>query len=105
MPKKSTSQKPVPAPVDLPPEAKSGVGVPVGAQGIAPNLAPEYAKVPPPKRVNASADPLACQFDNFPPAVLAFAQKNSITPLKWRSEPAGYVLFSIRLQKYHIPIQ
>jgi hypothetical protein len=47
---------------------------------------------------------LACRHDHFPTPVLKFAHENGITPLKWRSESAGYVLFSIRLQKYHIPI-
>jgi hypothetical protein len=60
-----------------------------------------------PEPVKAAKDPLACRFDHFPEQLLAFARKNNIEPLKWRVDHlrGEYILFSSRLQKYHIPIQ
>ena len=49
-------------------------------------------------------DPFLCQFNNLPQVLLDFAAKNDITPYKWRIQNGEYILFSDRLQKYHIPI-
>jgi hypothetical protein len=87
-----TTQKPVPAPAAPPPEAK-------------PKPAPKPAKAIPLKDFATSKDPFYCKFEDFPQQLLDFARKEGIEPLKWRTDRQGYVLFSTRLQKYHIPIQ
>ena len=49
-------------------------------------------------------EPLACLFSDFPPVLLDFARKNGVTPLKWRIQKGEYILFSDRLQKFHVPM-
>ena len=49
-------------------------------------------------------DPHACLFEEFPQVLLEFASKNGITSLKWRIQKGEYILFSARLQKFHIPM-
>ena len=48
--------------------------------------------------------PFACRYDGFPAKLEAFAADKGITPLKWRVQKGEYILFSVALQKYHVPM-